>query len=195
LFTQQLCPEAFLKKPLEPMKFLNPTPVLAVIAAAVSCLSQAFGQSIVCVETNLDSFCMELLQAQAPLATANFLRYVDDGDYTNTLLHSSVRNGYLVGGQWKASLTAEPIPTDPAVANETSIAQTRGTVALVTNPGQPNSAQSGFRINVSDNSASFNVGRFSPVCWVMALPWWIASPSCLSMRSMRAIWLRHHYCD
>lgn len=126
------------------------------LVAASLCCTPVIAQTVVCVETNLDTFCMELLQSQAPVATANFLRYVDDGDYTDSLIHQSVRNGYMVGGLWRASLDPTPVPADAPVANEASIANTRGTVALVTTPGQPNSATSGWRINVADNSGSFN---------------------------------------
>lgn len=133
----------------------NKYPAILMAAAASLACSSALAQTVVCVETNLDTFCMELLQRQAPLATANFLRYVDDGDYTGTLLHQSVRGGYLVGGLWQASLEPVAIAADAPVAYEASAANTRGTVALVTTPGQPNSATSGFRINVADNSSSF----------------------------------------
>jgi len=129
---------------------------LLLVAASALYGNLAMAQTVVCVETNLDTFCMELLQSQAPVATANFLRYVDDGDYTDSLIHQSVRNGYLVGGLWKASLEPTTVAADAPVANEASIANTRGTVALVTTPGQPNSATSGWRINVADNSGSFN---------------------------------------
>lgn len=133
-------------------KLLSPA---LLVAAAVLSANAAQAQTVVCVETNLDTFCMELLQSQAPLATANFLRYVDDGDYTNTLIHQSERGGYLTGGLWQASLDPVPVPADPPVAYQTSAANTRGTVALVTTPGLPNSATSGFRINVADNSSRF----------------------------------------
>jgi peptidyl-prolyl cis-trans isomerase A (cyclophilin A) len=133
-------------------KLLSPA---LLVATAVLSANAANAQTVVCVETNLDTFCMELLQSQAPLATANFLRYVDDGDYTNTLIHQSERGGYLVGGMWQASLDPLAVAADAPVAYQTSIANTRGTVALVTTPGQPNSATSGFRINVADNSARF----------------------------------------
>jgi len=133
----------------------NKYPAMLMAAAASLACSTALAQTVVCVETNLDTFCMELLQSQAPLATANFLRYVDDGDYTGTLLHQSLRGSYLVGGLWQASLDPVAIAADAPVAYEASVANSRGTVALVTTPGQPNSATSGFRVNLADNSNSF----------------------------------------
>lgn len=128
-----------------------------LIGLITSLFSQALlAQTIVCVNTNLDTFCMKLLQADAPLATANFLRYVDNSAYTNTLIHQSVRNSYLLGGSWQASLDATPVVAGGSVANEFKLPNTRGTVALVTPSGQPNGATSGWRINVADNSATFS---------------------------------------
>ncbi|MES2604486.1 MAG: peptidylprolyl isomerase [Pseudomonadota bacterium] len=136
----------------------------ALLLSAAALLSSAVhAQAIVCVETNLDSFCLEMLEADAPKATANFLRYVDEGDYTDTLVHSSVRNTYLVGGMFEASLDPIPMAADPAVASEYKLPNDRGTVALVTTPGQPNSATSGWRINVADNSAAFSAANSGAV--------------------------------
>jgi cyclophilin family peptidyl-prolyl cis-trans isomerase len=132
-----------------------PALLLTTLVCFLSPALQA--QTIVCVETNLDGFCMELLDTQAPQATANFLRYVDADAYNDSLIHRSVRGAttYLAGGSFKASLDPGPVPASAAIANEFSVANTRGTVAFETVAGQPNSATSGWRINVGDNSSTF----------------------------------------
>ncbi len=122
-----------------------------------SLFSQAMmAQTIVCVETNLDTFCMKLKEADAPMATGNFLRYVDNSAYTNTFINQSVRGSYMVGGMWQASLDATPVVTGGSVPNEFKLANAPYTVAMVTQNGQPDSATSGWRINVADNSAAFS---------------------------------------
>lgn len=145
------------------MKTLFSPALLSAAALFLSAVSSAVSaQTIVCVETNLDSFCMELLQKDAPQTTANFLRYVDDGDYTNTLIHGSVRNRWLLGGLFQASLDAVPVPADAPIANEFKLPNERGTVALTTSGGA-NTATSGWRVNVSDNTSTFSTANSGAV--------------------------------
>lgn len=146
-----------------------------LFAATASLATAAHAQTIVCVETNLTGFCMELLQKDAPLASANFLSYVDSGAYNNTLVHQSTRSS-LAAGLWQVpplvtntdsagTSTTKPsdkldqiaVPANAAIANEykSAVPNARGTVAMLITPGQPNSATSGFRINVSDNTSAF----------------------------------------
>ncbi|HTR00005.1 MAG TPA: peptidylprolyl isomerase [Candidatus Acidoferrum sp.] len=71
--------------------------VLALIASPVK------AQSIYCVETTLDTFCIQLLNDNS-VAAQNFINYVNSGTYSNTLMNFSERNRYLQGGQYKVPL-------------------------------------------------------------------------------------------
>src|ERR1700689_5066895 len=46
----------------------------------------------VLVVTSMGNFTIELNAERAPLTVANFLAYVDQGHYTNTLIHRAVAN-------------------------------------------------------------------------------------------------------
>jgi peptidyl-prolyl cis-trans isomerase A (cyclophilin A) len=139
------------------MKTLFSPALLSAAALFLSAVSSAVhAQTVVCVETNLDTFCMEMLEKDAPKATANFLHYVDDGDYTNSLIHGSVRNRWLLGGLYQASLDQAAVPADAAIASEFKLPNQRGTVAMTTTAAGPNSATSGWRINVADNTSTFS---------------------------------------
>ena len=124
----------------------------------------AFGSNpIVSVNTNLGPIVIELFETQTPLTVDNFLNYVNDGDYINSIFH---RNAQLPGdvpfviqgGGFTTSDTAftdvnqfTPVPTDDPVLNEPGISNTRGTVAMAKLGGDPDSATSQFFVNLSDN--------------------------------------------
>jgi cyclophilin family peptidyl-prolyl cis-trans isomerase len=165
-----------------------------LLSAFVCFLSPTlFAQTIVCVETNLDGFCMELLDTQAPQATANFLRYVDAKAYNDSLIHRSVRGSatYLAGGSFTAALDAKPVTASAAIPNEFSVANTRGTVAFETVAGQPNSATSGWRINVGDNSGTFSSSSNSGAVFARILGNGMAVVDRLSKLSVHALNAAH----
>ncbi len=58
---------------------------LAVLLTTVS--SVYAGRNLVVIETNLGDITVELYQDKAPVTVDNFLSYVDDGFYTNTIFH------------------------------------------------------------------------------------------------------------
>jgi cyclophilin family peptidyl-prolyl cis-trans isomerase len=104
---------------------------------------------------------MELLPTNAPKTVANFLSYVRDGAYENTVVHrsTSVTNDGLAVIQ-TGGFTADPslssIPTFSPVTNEYGISNSVGTVAMAKVGGNPNSATDQWFINVSDNSTTLN---------------------------------------
>lgn len=122
----------------------------------------------VLIETNFGNFTIELDGETAPLHTANFLLYVDDGFYAGTLFHRSACTPdpatggcepfVLQGGGYKrvnGVLEAVAVPRDP-VPSEADNGLSNGvlySVALALNGGDPNSGTTEFFINLSpDNS-------------------------------------------
>jgi hypothetical protein len=53
---------------------------------------------LVKITTSMGDIVIELLPDRAPLTVANFLRYVKEGYYTNTLIHRVVANFVIQGG-------------------------------------------------------------------------------------------------
>jgi cyclophilin family peptidyl-prolyl cis-trans isomerase len=111
--------------------------------------------------TVLGTFNVELFPAAAPITVPNFLNYVNAGRFDNSFVHRSDKGlGVIQGGGFvitsAAPLAAEPIATetDPMIALEYNLANTRGTIAMA-RTGEPNSAQSGWFINMDDNSIEF----------------------------------------
>jgi len=108
--------------------------------------------SAVRVTTNLGVFVIELQADRAPLTTQNFLRYVTEGYYTNTLFHRVVGNFVVQGGGYDAS-TQKLKATHEYVVNESGngLQNKRGTVGMARS-GPPHSANAQFYVNLADNS-------------------------------------------
>jgi cyclophilin family peptidyl-prolyl cis-trans isomerase len=117
---------------------------------------------------------VELFDKQAPKSVANFLNYVGDGEYTDSIFHRSAKlpGGtpfVLQGGGFTFEagppVTLAPVPTDPPVQNEpdaTNRSNVRGTLAMAKLGNAPNSATSQFFFNLGDNSAlDTNNGGFT----------------------------------
>jgi cyclophilin family peptidyl-prolyl cis-trans isomerase len=111
---------------------------------------------------------VELFDKQAPKTVANFLNYVGDGDYTDSIFHRSAKLAggtpfVLQGGGFTFEagppVTLAPVPADPPVQNEldaTNRSNVRGTLAMAKPPTGPDSATSQFFFNLGNNSASLD---------------------------------------
>lgn len=116
------------------------------------CVPDTSGAVYVEVETSVGDMVFELYPNMAPLTVANFLQYMNDGDYQGVLFHRSVP-GFVIqaGGYHAVGDSYASIPRDPSVVNEPCLANTRGTLAMARLGGQPDSATSEWFINLVDN--------------------------------------------
>ena len=127
-----------------------PTPVSAIV--------------LVNMETDLGVIHLELYDDIAPIAVDNFLNYANSGAYDGTFIHRSIPGfvvqggGYVFdpddGGFFDAGTSH--IPTDPPIPNEFNLSNTRGTLAMATVAGDPDSATSEWFFNVVDNSGTLD---------------------------------------
>lgn len=141
---------------------MDPTLIVRSFAAPVVALVLAFGAGTalatrVAVETPLGSFEIELLDEEAPASVANFLAYVENGDYDGTFFHRAI-NGFVIqgGGYTLVDGTPTAIAARPPVANEFGRSNVRGTIAMARLSGQPDSATNQWFINVVDNGANLD---------------------------------------
>ena len=104
------------------------------------------------VTTNMGSFVIELRPDRAPLTVADFLRYVREGFYTNTLFHRVVTNFVIQGGGHVATPPYDLKPTYPPIDNESGngLQNKRGAVGLARAAG-PHTGNAQFYINLVDN--------------------------------------------
>ncbi|OPZ26062.1 MAG: Peptidyl-prolyl cis-trans isomerase A precursor [Lentisphaerae bacterium ADurb.BinA184] len=104
------------------------------------------------------AFDIELYPHAAPLTVANFLRYIRDGAYEGAFFQRSVPGFVIQAGGFRlsAEYAVEDVLTYPAVPNEPGLSNTRGTLAMAKQEGDPNSATSQWFVNLADNSANLD---------------------------------------
>jgi cyclophilin family peptidyl-prolyl cis-trans isomerase len=127
-------------------------------AAAVILLAQpgaraaeASQSQLAKVSTNMGDFVIELLPDRAPLTVANFLRYVKEGYYTNTLIHRVVANFVIQGGGHDAT-SYQLKPVHDSIFNESGNGlQNKRTMVGLARGDQPHSGNAQIYINLVDN--------------------------------------------
>ena len=58
--------------------------------------------------TSLGNFTIELNEERAPLTVANFLKYVDEGQYSGTIFHRVIQSFIVQGGGFDANYKEKP---------------------------------------------------------------------------------------
>jgi len=103
------------------------------------------------LKTNLGELVIELNSEKAPLTVENFLRYVEDGFYSDTLFHRVIPGFMVQGGGF--SVDFEQKPGQTPINNEAGngLKNVRGSIAMA-RTNDPHSASSQFFINLTDNS-------------------------------------------
>lgn len=106
---------------------------------------------MVVLHTNQGDIALELDSENAPATVANFLQYVRDGHYDNTLFHRVIPGFMIQGGGFASGMQQKP--TRAAVANEAGngVKNHRYTVAMA-RTSEPHSATAQFFINLADNA-------------------------------------------
>jgi cyclophilin family peptidyl-prolyl cis-trans isomerase/sugar lactone lactonase YvrE len=124
------------------------------------------GESV--VFKSLGGIDVQLLPEDAPNTVANFLDYVNSGNYGVGIVHRS-QPGFIVQGgasrldQNSTGFTGDidPVTTLPAISNEFKLSNIRGTVAMAMVSGNVDSATSQWFINLGNNSASLDPQSFT----------------------------------
>jgi cyclophilin family peptidyl-prolyl cis-trans isomerase len=109
------------------------------------------GPTQVKVTTNMGEFVIEVRADRSPITVANFLRYVREGFYTNTLIHRVIANFVIQGGGHDAA-SQKIKPTHENVFNESGngLQNKRGAVGLA-RAEPPHSGNAQFYVNLVDN--------------------------------------------
>ena len=119
-------------------------------AAAAEAPARA-GSPKVQVVTSLGNFTIELNEERAPLTVASFLKYVDDGQYTNTIFHRVITNFVIQGGGFDNKLSLRPATRKTVNESGNGLVNARGTVGLA-RTSEPHGGDCQFYINLNDNS-------------------------------------------
>lgn len=104
--------------------------------------------------TNLGTLTLELSPTAVPITSTNFLQYVNDKFYDNTIIHRIVTSGFFVAqGGWLTPAPAVQPGQRTAIALEVGkgLSNTKGTIAMARS-SDLNSATSQFFFNLADNT-------------------------------------------
>lgn len=115
------------------------------------------GNTRIRINTSRGSMDVKLFDQDAPITVKNYLKYIADGKYTDSIFHRSVTNFVIQAGGFNFKTNPnrlDPVATDPAIKNEPGRSNVRGTLAMAKTPGDPNSATSQFFINLSNTNAA-----------------------------------------
>lgn len=110
------------------------------------------------IETSHGNIVIELFEESAPLSSANFRQYAEDGFFNDTVFHRVIPNFMIQGGGLTADLSRKE--TRAPIRNEAKNGEKnlRGTLAMA-RTSDVDSATSQFFINLRDNSFLDHSGR------------------------------------
>ncbi len=124
-------------------------PILAA-ALALMLPAPASAGTQLRLETVLGDVSVELFDTLRPVSVNNFLNYVDDDDYTDSIVHRSVP-GFVIqgGGFFAVGGVLFAIPTNPPFQDIPGPSNLRGTLAMAENA---QGATSQWFINLANNT-------------------------------------------
>jgi peptidyl-prolyl cis-trans isomerase B (cyclophilin B) len=118
---------------------------------AVESASTTNNPTQVLLQTSAGDITLELYPAKAPKSVANFLNYVEDGFYNDTIFHRVIDDFMIQGGgfttDYQKKSTYAPIMNEA----DNGLRNTVGTIAMA-RTSDPHSATAQFFINVKNNS-------------------------------------------
>ncbi len=131
---------------------------LASTLSITTLLSLSCNATIVDVETSHGSFKINLHDQTTPKTVENFLKYVTDGDYDNTVVHRLIPNFVMQAGgfSFEGDFPLTAISTDSTVINEPVYSSVQGTIAMAKPGTNPNGATSQWFINYKNNSSNLD---------------------------------------
>ncbi len=105
---------------------------------------------MVTFKTNFGDITLELFEDKAPKTVENFLSYVKDGFYDNTIFHRVIEGFMIQGGGFTVDMDQKD--TKDTIENEANngVANEKGTIAMA-RTNAPHSATAQFFINVNNN--------------------------------------------
>ncbi|MCX7107565.1 MAG: peptidylprolyl isomerase [Methylococcales bacterium] len=108
-------------------------------------------QTKVKLTTTLGEIIIQLNTEKAPLSSANFLTYVNEGFYNGTIFHRVIPDFMAQGGGFDTSFNQKAVHAPIKNEANNGLTNTRGTLAMA-RTNDPNSATAQFFINYKDNT-------------------------------------------
>lgn len=151
----------------DPVTYMKSIVRSLAVTSLLSLTALSANATVVLVKTSVGNFEVNLYDQTTPATVTNFLSYVNNGSYQNTIFHRTEKGfvaqagGFRYSGNNAAPFTA--VATQAAIKNEPKWSNVRGTIAMAKVSGNPNSATNQWFINLADNSSNLDLqnGGFS----------------------------------
>lgn len=104
----------------------------------------------VLLKTSQGPITLELFPEKAPKTVANFLEYVNHGQYAGTVFHRVIPGFMIQGGGYDAGLREKPTRASIPLEARAGLSNVVGAVSMA-RTGDPDSATAQFFINTADN--------------------------------------------
>ncbi len=144
--------------------------LLSVLLAGLASLVFSAANPRVIMKTELGDITLEVFLDKAPVTAANFLRYVDENRYTDSLFYrvvtmdnqpnNDIRIEVIQGGQGRSSHPLRLDPISHETTEMTGIYHKDGTISMARS--DPGSASSEFFICVNDQPELDFKGKRNP---------------------------------
>jgi len=122
----------------------------------LTCAAQA---TIVEFKTSQGVIQVNLFDKSTPKTVANFLQYIDEQHYTNSLVHR-VSTGFVVQGggfTFEGAWPLTRLETNNPVINEPIYSNVKGTIAMAKLSGSANSATDQWFFNLANNASQLDI--------------------------------------
>ncbi|WP_293267146.1 peptidylprolyl isomerase [Neptunomonas sp.] len=129
-------------------KLLLITSVL--LFSQVSSADSTSTNPIVVLETSVGSITLELFENEAPATVENFLRYVNEDGYVDTVFHRVISGFMIQGGGFTEDMKKKTVHEPIKNESTNGLSNKRGTIAMARTQN-PDSATNQFFINLVDN--------------------------------------------
>jgi peptidyl-prolyl cis-trans isomerase B (cyclophilin B) len=100
--------------------------------------------------TSLGTIIVQLNAEKAPVSSANFLTYVNEGFYNGTIFHRVIKGFMAQGGGFDVAFNQKAVHDPIKNEADNGLKNQRGTLAMA-RTNDPNSATAQFFINLKDN--------------------------------------------
>ena len=105
---------------------------------------------MVTLTTNHGDITIELDADKAPITVENFLQYLDDGHFDDTVFHRVIPGFMIQGGGFSADMNQKPVRSEIENEAANGLVNARGTLAMA-RTNVVDSATAQFFINLADN--------------------------------------------
>ena len=133
--------------------------VLAVVVSGASIFAQSANATIVEFQTVMGKIEVNLYDNATPETVANFLEYVNNMAYSDSVIHRSIPDFVIQGGGFSfddLTKAISAIPQNASVVNEPVFSNVVGTISMAKLANQPNSATNQWFFNMANNSANLD---------------------------------------